>query len=98
MSETIPSYLINTYKMLESPFPDGIDERTYWLLLFVLHENMSDRILARVIADFTGKDYYKVLNDIYRVATLETLSADEMETIKQQLIDHGYEQWLMDTR
>jgi hypothetical protein len=96
MLESLPSYLTDTDRMLASAFPNGLDDDAYWPLLFLLYENMSDRSLARSIAHFTEKDYYRVLNYIYSVTTLQTLSTEAIERVKQQLIKHGYERWLID--
>lgn len=97
MSESLPTYLIDTYKMLASAFPRGVDEEIYYPLLFLLYEEMSDRSLARAIAAFTGQDYHQVLNDVYKVATLDNLSTEAIDRVKKQLLEHGYDRWLLDT-
>jgi hypothetical protein len=94
MQKIIPPHLVSTYKMLKCAFPNGIDEQIYLPLLAVLYNEMSDRTLARVIADFTGKDYFVVLNDVYRVGGIETLPREMVNSIKQQLVSCGYENWL----
>lgn len=80
--------------MLECAFPNGIDEEDYLPLLAVLYDEMSDRTLARVIADFTGRDYFVVLNDVYRVGVTEALPLEVANSIKPKLVSCGYQNWL----
>jgi hypothetical protein len=55
MQKTIPAHLVSTYQLLECAFPVGIEEQEYLPLLSILYEQMSDRSLAQVIAEFTGR-------------------------------------------
>ncbi|QSJ15871.1 DUF3349 domain-containing protein [Nostoc sp. UHCC 0702] len=96
MQKTIPAYLASTYNLIECAFPQGIDEQTYWALLSILYKNMSDRSLAQVIAEYTGKDYHVILNDIYRVGSMTTFSSEVIDSVKQKLISCDYEKWLAD--
>lgn len=80
--------------MLQCAFPNGIDEETYMLLLAVLYDQMSARSLAQVISSYTGKDYYIVLNDVYRVGATEAVSSQALSKTEQQLLNCGYEEWL----
>jgi hypothetical protein len=99
MQTTIPTHLVSTYQLLQCAFPQGIDEQEYLLLLSVLYEEMSERSLAQVIAEFTKKNYHTVLNDVYRVGTTEIFSPTEkiLQSIKQKLIHCGYEKWLAES-
>lgn len=67
MQKTIPAHLASTYQLIWCAFPQGIDDQRYLALLSILYKNMSDRSLAQVVAEYTGKDYHFVLNDVYRV-------------------------------
>ena len=95
MQKIVPVHLASTYQLLQCAFPSGIDEREYLPLLAVLYEHMSDRSLAQVIAECFGRDYYVVLNDVYRVGA-EAQSSDVTELVKKKLIACDYEKWLAD--
>ncbi|MGL6341294.1 MAG: DUF3349 domain-containing protein [Waterburya sp.] len=100
MQKTIPFHLVSTYHLLECAFPDGIEEQEYLPLLSILYEQMSDRSLASAIANFTGKEYYAVLNDVYRVGSAQTMTSEVAEvisSIRQKLIHCDYEKWLLES-
>lgn len=91
----VPDNLKETYTMLTSAFPNGIDSDNYSPILSILYEEMSDRNIATVISLFTGKEYGKVLNDIYSVASgLNKVDKQAVINIKQYLLSFGYEKWL----
>jgi hypothetical protein len=97
--KTIPAHLVSTYQLLQCAFPQGIEEQEYFPLLSILYEQMSDRSLAQVIAEFTGKEYHIVLNDVYRVGAGKTfLSWDKeiLNSVKQKLMCCDYEKWLIE--
>ena len=99
MQKTIPAHLVSTYELLQCAFPQGIEEQEYFPLLSILYEQMSARSLAQAIAEFTGREYHAVLNDVYQVGAAETfLSRDEqvLNRIKQKLICCDYEKWLIE--
>lgn len=100
MQKTIPAHLVSTYQLLQCAFPQGIEEQEYLPLLSILYEEMSDRSLAQVIAEFTGREYYAVLNDVYRVGAGEPVSSsieDTIDQVKQKLIRCDYEKWLIES-
>ncbi len=87
--------LASTYQLIQSAFPQGIDDQSYAALLALLGEEMSDRTLAQVVADCTGKEYAVVLNDIYSVAN-QTVPSPVLSAVKQRLQRHGYDNWLLE--
>jgi hypothetical protein len=96
MQKTIPSHLVSTYQLLQCAFPQGVMEQEYLPLLSLLYEQMSDRSLAQVIAEFTGKAYPVVLNDIYQIGS-SAQSPDikaVLPSIEQKLVQCNYKQWL----
>ncbi|MBA3923862.1 MAG: DUF3349 domain-containing protein [Nostocaceae cyanobacterium] len=100
MQKTIPVHLVSTYHLLQCAFPQGIREQEYFPLLSILYEQMSDRSLAQVIAEFTGKEYPVVLNDVYRVGGAEAFSSaveEVIDSVKQKLIHCDYEKWLLES-
>jgi hypothetical protein len=94
MQKIIPAHLVSTYQLIKCAFPQGIEEHSDFPLLSLLYEYMSDRSLAQVIAEYTGKDYHVVLNEVYRVREMETFSSDITESVKEKLIGCNYEKWL----
>jgi diketogulonate reductase-like aldo/keto reductase len=94
MQSTIAPYLLSTYKLINRAFPHGIEAQAYFPLLALLYEEMSDRNLAQVLADYTGKDYHIVLNDVYSVNSTNIPSPEAIEQVKQHLLLFGYEDWL----
>ncbi len=100
MQTTIPAHLMSTYQLLQCAFPQGIEESEYLPLLSILYKEMSDRSLAQVIAEWMGREYYAVLNDVYRVGAADLcplVSQGELDHVKQQLIQCGYEMWLLES-
>ncbi|CBN56984.1 MULTISPECIES: DUF3349 domain-containing protein [Kamptonema] len=89
---TIAPYLLSTYKLIERAFPDGINQEDYLPLLALLYEQMSDRNLAEVVAYYTEKDYYSVLNDVYSVQSSDVL----ISKVKERLLACGYDDWLQE--
>jgi len=94
MQDVIAPYLTSTYKMIECAFPDGIDSQSYFPLLALLYYEMSDRNLARVVAECTGKNYAVVLNDLYRVKLTDVPDDRAIAPVKERLLACGYSEWL----
>ena len=94
MQITISSHLQSTYKLIQCAFPKGIEPQNYLPLLALLSEEMSDRNLAEVVAYYSGKDYSVVLNDVYRVQSIDLPTSEAIANLKKRLLICGYEQWL----
>ncbi len=94
MQATIPFHLQSTYKLIQCAFPKGIDSEAYKPLLALLSEEMSDRNLAEVIAYYSGRDYSVVLNDVYRVQSIDIPKPEAIANLKENLLSCGYQQWL----
>ncbi|BCL35606.1 DUF3349 domain-containing protein [Nostoc sp. MS1] len=94
MQLTIPPHLQSTYKLIQCAFPNGIEAQDYEPLLALLGEEMSDRNLTEVIACYLGKEYSVVLNDVYRVQSIDILKAEAVANLKNNLLSCGYQQWL----
>ncbi|QZZ20446.1 DUF3349 domain-containing protein [Leptothermofonsia sichuanensis E412] len=100
MQKTISAHLVSNYQLLQCASPEGIEEQEYFPLLPILYEQMSDRSLAQVIAEFTGKEYPTFLNDVYRVGAAGVLSSvveEVLDSVKQKLIYCDYEKWLLES-
>ena len=94
MNNPIPEYLQSLYDLLSSAFPNGIASEHYLPVLFMLYEYMSDRNLAEIVGTFTGKNCYRVLNDVYRIGSSDDIPSQEhIESVKKKLMEHGFEEW-----
>ena len=94
MQITISPHLQTTYKLIQNAFLKGIELQSYLPLLSLLSEEMSDRNLAEVVAYYSGKDYSVVLNDVYRVLSIDVPTFEAIANLKKRLLICGYEQWL----
>jgi hypothetical protein len=94
MQITISPHLQSTYKLIQCAFPKGIEPQNYLPLLALLSEEMSDRNLAEVVAYYSGKDYSVVINDVYRVQSIDLPTSEAIANLKKRLLICGYEQWL----
>lgn len=88
----IPDFLKSTQEMLFHAFPDGIDEESYWVLLYLLYDHMCDENLALVMSSVTAKPMEIIANDIYGACHL-MLDEKEVQEIKCILDMHGFEKW-----
>jgi hypothetical protein len=94
MQITIPPHLQSTYKLIKCAFPDGIEAENYEPLLALLSEEISDRNLAEVIAYYVGKDYSVVLNDVYRVQSIDIPKVEAINNLKKVLLNCAYQDWI----
>ena len=94
MQITISPHLQSTYKLIQCAFPKGIEPQNYLPLLALLSEEMSDRNLAEVVAYYSGKEYSVVINDVYRVQSIDLPTSEAIANLKKRLLICGYEQWL----
>lgn len=90
----IAPYIKSSYELIKSAFPEGLNIESYFPLLALLEEEMSDRNLAETIAYCTKRDYSEVLNDIYAVKSISIPSAKAVDEVKTRLLACGYEEWL----
>jgi diketogulonate reductase-like aldo/keto reductase len=94
MQITISPHLQSTYKLIQCAFPNGIESEAYLPLLALLSPEISDRNLAEVIAYYIGQDYSVVLNDVYRVQSIDIPTPEAIANLRARLLVCGYEQWL----
>ena len=94
MQVSIAPYMLSTYKLIQCAFPNGVDSESYFPLLALLYIEMSHRCLAQVVSQYTGKDYYLVLNDVYAVGSTNVPTPSAIAKVKQRLLACGYEEWL----
>lgn len=94
MQGIVSPHLLSSYRLINFAFPDGIEAEAYFPLLALLCVEMSDRNLAEVVAQYTGKDYSVVLNDVYRVRSSDVPESKAIAKVRQRLLPWGYEEWL----
>ncbi|HLP91316.1 MAG TPA: DUF3349 domain-containing protein [Nostocaceae cyanobacterium] len=94
MQITISPHLQGTYKLIQCAFPNGIESQVYLPLLALLSEEMSDRNLAEVVAYYSTKDYHVVLNDIYRMQSIDIPTPETIANLREKLLKCGYQKWL----
>ena len=63
----MPDYAALTDALLRRAFPGGLSDPDYLGVLRVLGPHMSQRNLAEVVSDFTGRDPSTVINDVLGV-------------------------------
>lgn len=87
----LPEYLMSTLELLRRGYPTGIPDDEYLPLLSVLGPHMSDRTLAQVVAEFTGKPFGVVQNDVYGISGREAPVDDSLA--RRRLLLVGLEAW-----
>ncbi len=91
--KTVPMHLISTFNMLKKAFPKGIDYTSYYPVVALLYENMSDKNLADIVSYFVDKDSSVILNDIYSLNSVAINNKDKEEVYKI-LKTAGYDEWI----
>lgn len=67
----VPDYLKSTIDLINRTFPDGIDEKLYFILLYLLYDHMSDENLSKVISVCINKKQALICNDIYKACNMK---------------------------
>ncbi len=88
-NDAIPDSLEDIYNLLRCAFPEGIPEEEYWPLLSILHPIMSFWNIADVLSVLAHKDRAEVYNDACGFGVDPLPPADEVEKVKQKLVDCG---------
>ena len=75
---------------------DHIASRRYRLLqrVTMIPDNPSSRALNLQPTRKSGKDYSVVLNDVYRVQSVDVPTSEAIANLKERLLVCGYKQWL----
>lgn len=63
--------LSSTAELVARAFPAGVPAELVLPVVRVLHDHLSDRQLASVLATLTGADPGVALNEVYRAARLK---------------------------
>lgn len=91
----IASHLASTLALIQRAFPSGLTDHEYGQLLVALYTHCSDRALADVLSEATGRDRALVYNDVLWAGSLgddlqrSYLSDDFMERMRAV----GFDGW-----
>ena len=88
----IPEYLKSTQAMISQAFPDGMDEESYWALIYLLYDHICDENLVLVLSTFVEKPWGVIANDIYKVNRFK-IDEKILQKVKAGLDAHGFEEW-----
>lgn len=93
MTET-PDWQPHALGVLRRTYPEGIPNDQYLPLLAALYISMSPRGLARLVAEFTDREYVVVLNDANGVISAadrsEWPAKDAVLQTWKKLLDNGW--------
>jgi hypothetical protein len=93
--EGIPTHLQSSYGMLKCAYPKGVGRDDYLAVLFILHNEFSQRNLAELMTHCFQVDYSSALNDVYFVGSHEyQIEKDALEGIRSRLEACGFADWL----
>lgn len=76
--------------MLNEAYPCGINSEEYFSVLFLLYDYFSDRNLAELISNISGKDTSLVINDIYSSVSAQKPEINVIEIVKEKLERYGF--------
>ena len=95
--DILPDYMQENCRILKAIFPYDISEEDIEILVFLLHQNFSQRNLATLISSSLNKDYHRLLNIVSGAGTNEgEKNLERLEEIRTDLIINGYEGELYD--
>ena len=86
--------LVSTFSLLQRAFPHPLADAEYYALLTLLFPAMSNRGLATVVSEFTGRDYGVVLNDVLKSASGVPPDSRALEVVRTMLDRAGFQAWL----
>lgn len=91
MSE-LPDYLQGDYEILKKAFPQKISEEELEILILLIHENYSQRNLARLLSKTFDFDYHYVLNAVFGAGSNRgERNRTRLEVIKKALLDNNFD-------
>ncbi len=90
---TVPLHLVSTFNMLKKAFPKAIEYSTYFPVVYLLYDYMSDRNLADIMSYFVDKEYSEILNDIHSINKVMINEAIKLEVLEKLKLA-GYDEWI----
>lgn len=94
-SNSVPNYVLPTYKMLECAFPFGIAEEQLMPLLKALHKNMSFENITLVVSHFTGRSDIEIGKLVINAQTEYSDNDERVKKLIEVLEPCGYADWLL---
>ena len=93
----VPDYLVPTYAMVMSAYPDGIPLADHLPLAALLQQGMSFRVTGRMLEFLNITDYHRGYHMALVVASSDgSPSVTEIERVRKRLLPFGYEKWLLE--
>jgi hypothetical protein len=87
----LPDSLRPVLDVLRRAYPDGLPDSDYLPLLAFLREEMSERNLAAVVAEFIDGETVVVANDSAAAASIRRPSAVDVQRVRHRLEAGGWE-------
>ena len=87
----------HTLRFLKCAFPDGLDESEYYMLLYILLQDMTYRAASWLVGVLLSKSYMDIYNDALGVKSRYIPDQNKYMELKKRLDDCGYEEWLDST-
>ncbi len=90
MAFVLPLHLQSTDALVTRAYPNGVDSKTYELLLRVFYNHLCDENLAILAVHWSGKDLGITMNDV--LAAGDDCSAQDF-SIPEPLMRAGFTDW-----
>lgn len=87
----LPAPLREVFDLLQRAYPDGLPRADYFPLLVVLHIDMSEENLSRVVAEFLGDETVVIANDAAKAASVSVPRPEEVARVRSRLEAAGWE-------
>jgi len=85
----LPPYLQTTLTTLQRIYPQGVPEGDYLALLVALHDLLSDRNLAAVVAELIDGETVVVANDAAAAQSIRRPKTEDVKRIRAVLAENG---------
>ena len=82
--------LLASLAVLRAAYPTGLPDGDYLPLLAVLHDGYSERQLAALVAEFTGRERVVVDNDHARAVSSHRPDGQQVASVRARLEEAGY--------
>ena len=89
----VPDYLKKTVIMIQTAFPERVNQEQYFSLLYLLYDYMCDENLAIVMSYITGEKIATVTNDIWGV-NQRTIESSCLLDTKNRLLKSSFASWV----
>jgi len=86
----IPPYLQEVLDILRAAYPDGLPHQDYFAVLAVLGDDMSERNLAAVVAEFIEGEEVVVANDAAATASRNRPGSADVQRVRRRLASAGW--------